>query len=89
MGTYGTNDQLRSDDHMYYKPEDSFSEVIIYKHILDTQTSDSIFFQLNASCKALPRGVHRETVPQEKRMSLELSCFWHQTVLLRYTGYLQ
>jgi hypothetical protein len=49
VGTYGTNDRLRSDDHMYYKPVDSVLEVTICKHIPDIQTSDSTSFQLNVS----------------------------------------
>lgn len=89
MGTYGTNDRLRGDDHTYYKPGDSFSEVIIYKHIPDIQTYDSTFFQVNVSCTVLPRGIHGERVPPEKEMTLELSCLWHLTVLPPYTDHLQ
>lgn len=80
VGTYGTNDRLGSDDHMYYKPEDSALEVIIYKHIPDIQTSDLTFSQLYVSCEALPRGIHDQRVPPEKRMNLKLSYLWHLTV---------
>jgi hypothetical protein len=59
---------------MYYTQEDSVLEVRVYKHTQDIQIFDLIFSQLNVFWSALPRGIHRERVSPEKKMSPELSC---------------